>query len=57
MKVMFVKIQITLSNLYKFISLDSISSSDELMKVVSLLVTRPQSRNRFEIPFSGDQHR
>lgn len=27
-----------------------------MMKIVSLLVSRPQSRSRFEITFAGDEH-
>ncbi|XP_015835986.1 UDP-glucose:glycoprotein glucosyltransferase isoform X2 [Tribolium castaneum] len=31
-------------------------SSNSLLKVISLLVSRPQSRTRFEIQFTGDEH-
>ncbi|XP_028131393.1 UDP-glucose:glycoprotein glucosyltransferase [Diabrotica virgifera virgifera] len=31
-------------------------SSNSLMKLISLLIARPQSKSRFEINFSGDEH-
>ncbi|CAH1183606.1 unnamed protein product [Phaedon cochleariae] len=31
-------------------------SSDSMMKIISLLISRPQSRSRFEITFAGDEH-
>ena len=32
-------------------------SDDKIMKIISLLVPRPQSRSRYDIPFHGDEHR
>ncbi|XP_067014377.2 UDP-glucose:glycoprotein glucosyltransferase isoform X2 [Anabrus simplex] len=36
--------------------LEDIDSSDVLMQAAALLVARPQTRGRFEIPFRGDLH-
>lgn len=32
-------------------------TDDMIMKIASLLVPRPQTRNRFDVPFHGDDHR
>jgi hypothetical protein len=32
-------------------------SSDLLMRLVAVLVSRPSTKSRFEIPFVSDQHR
>ncbi|XP_047366597.1 UDP-glucose:glycoprotein glucosyltransferase isoform X4 [Vespa velutina] len=31
-------------------------TDDMIMKITSLLVPRPQTRNRFDVPFHGDEH-
>ncbi|XP_057663509.1 UDP-glucose:glycoprotein glucosyltransferase [Diorhabda carinulata] len=35
---------------------DEEMTSNSLMKIISLLIARPQTRSRFEIKFSGDEH-
>jgi hypothetical protein len=41
-----------------FLDADNVlKDSNMLMQAVALLVSRPQSRNRFEIPVHTDMHR
>lgn len=32
-------------------------TDDTIMKITSLLVPRPQTRSRYDVPFHGDDHR